>query len=80
MLKEGWWNEAREYIKGERVGLIWVVEIAEFWHETSAYIHARGVDPMDYSIRHFKVRGGLQDTLLRCEALSGIVLPPWLNV
>jgi len=80
MLKEGWWNEAREYVEEERVGLIWGVEIAEFWHERLAHIRARGIDPIDYSIQHFKVRGGLHDMLLRREALSGIVLPSWLNV
>jgi len=65
MLKEGWWNEAREYVEKEGVGLIWGVEIAEFWHEWLTHIRARGVDPMNYSIRHFKVRGGCHDTLLR---------------
>jgi glycosyltransferase involved in cell wall biosynthesis len=80
ILKERWRNEAREYVEEERVVLIWGVEIAEFWHERLAHIRARGIDPIDYSIQHFKVRGGLHDTLLRREALSGIVLPSWLNV
>jgi len=80
ILRDGWWNEASEYVKEERVGLIWGVEIAEFWHERLEYIRARGIDPINHSIQHFKVRGGLHDTMLRRKALSGIILPPWLNV
>jgi glycosyltransferase involved in cell wall biosynthesis len=80
ILKDGWWDEAREYIKEERVGLIWGAEITELWHDRLAYIRARGIDPINYSIQYFKIRGGLHDTMLRREALNDLILPPWLNV
>jgi hypothetical protein len=80
ILRDGWWNEAREYVKEERVGLIWGVEIFELWEDKLAYIRARGGDLIDYSIQRFMIRGGLHDTMLRREALNGIILPPWLNV
>ena len=80
ILRDGWWNEAREYVKEERVGLIWGVEISELWEDKLAYIRARGGDLIDYSIQRFMIRGGLHDTMLRREALNGIILPPWLNV
>jgi glycosyltransferase involved in cell wall biosynthesis len=80
ILRDGWWNEAGEYVKEERVGLIWGVEITELWQDRLAYIRARGIDPINYSIQRFMIRGGLHDTMLRREALNGIVLPPWLHV
>jgi len=80
ILKDGWWDEASEYIKEEKVGLIWGIEITELWHDRLAYIRARGIDPISYSIQNFKIRGGLHDTMLRREALNGLILPPWLNV
>jgi glycosyltransferase involved in cell wall biosynthesis len=51
ILKDGWWDEAGEYIKEEKVGLIWGVEITELWHDRLAYIRARGMDPISYSNR-----------------------------
>ena len=80
ILRDGWWGEAGGYVKEEGVGLIWGVELTDFWQERLAYLRARGIDPVEYSIQQFKTRGGLHDTLLRRGALSGVVLPPWLNV
>lgn len=80
VLREGWWEEARGYVANEKVGLIWGVETTERWATRLRYIRVRGVDPVEYSIRNFLIRGGLHDTLLRRGAVEGVALPPWLNV
>ncbi|MGC9107269.1 MAG: glycosyltransferase family 2 protein [Infirmifilum sp.] len=80
ILRDGWWDEARGYMEDSRVGLIWGVELAEEWKDRLRYLQIRGVDPVEYSIQQFEIRGGLHDTLIRRVAIEGIKIPPWLNV
>ncbi|ABL88624.1 glycosyl transferase, family 2 [Pyrobaculum islandicum DSM 4184] len=79
ILRNGWWEEAQRYMAEPRVGLIWGVELTEFWEDRLRYIRARGIDPIQYSILNFKIRGGTHDTLLRRGAIEGVKIPEWNN-
>jgi len=60
----------------EKVGLIWGVELTERWEKLLRSLQARGVDPVECSIRNLLIRGGLHNALLRCRAIEDVALPP----
>lgn len=80
IIRNGWWNEASNYLNETKVGLIWGVDYYPLWVKRQRWIEARGVDELTCAIKTFTVRGGLHDALLRREAIAGLKLPLWLNV
>lgn len=80
VLRAGWWEEASQYVKEPRVGLVWGVDYTPRWVERRRWLSARGISEYEYAVSQFKIRGGLHDTLLRRKAIEGLRIPPWLHV
>ena len=79
ILNEGWWEEAAPHASDSRVGLIWGLDYVATPFRRRL-LEALGIDYVDYHKKQFEVRGGMHDTMLRREAIEGIMIPPELHI
>ena len=83
-LRQGWMAETERLLRdaeasGVRVGGVWGVN----WDATpdrERFLKMMGVDYEDHLVKAFRLRGGTHDTLVKREALEGIIIPPELHV
>jgi len=79
ILNEGWWEEASPHMSDSRVGLIWGLNY-DATPFRQKLLETLGIDYVGYLKRQFEVRGGTHDTMLRREAIEGIMIPPELHI
>jgi hypothetical protein len=75
-LRPGWWIEASKYLEGKNTGLVWGIvwtpwELDKGCSENPACVQGK--------LKKFECLGGLDDALVRREALKDLAIPSYVR-